>query len=696
MFLATVHPHSEGNGRANSLSTWWPGWFFFEPAAATGPQVSAASAVRRQLFLGALFYFALVFLCYLPVLPGGFLMDDHRLVKDDNDLVNGLNNLFNVWFAGDFSLSTVGWWAQWRLWGEHPAGYHVVNLLLQATSAVLLWRLLNRLKIPGAWLAAALFAVHPVCVNSVARMAELKNTLSLPFFLLSFLAYLHYESLALYPAAEVSETNRRRATLWYGLSFVAFVLALLSKTTTIMLPVILLGCAAWQRGRLTRLDLLHTAPHFLLSLAFGLMSVWYQKHQALAGQTLPPMNFLERLAIAGWNFWFYLGKALLPLHLSIVYIRWHPDIGTVLAYLPDLLVAAVFVLCWCFRRSWGRHALFALGCFLIALFPALGFVDAQFLVKFQVSDHLQYLPLIAPLVLVAAGLDRILRSRKIFVCAAAGLILALAGYTAQRARVYSSQESLMRDTLEKNPLASGAHNDLGVILAERKEYAAAEAHFAEALKADPANAEARMNFGQVLLVRGRVAEAREHLAAAVADNPASSEFHEKLGNALAELGRPEEAIIQLKLALRLTQKPHTNTRLALAGLLYATGNYREAASEYREILAAEPDLKEPLNNLAWLLATCPDAAVRNGAEAVEYAERACLLTLFKDPPPVATLAAAYAEAGRFPEAVVTADFATRLATAAHETQMAAMNQQLMMLYRAGRPWHEPPAANRSQ
>jgi Flp pilus assembly protein TadD len=423
------------------------------------------------------------------------------------------------------------------------------------------------------------------------------------------------------------------------------------------------------------------------------MSVWYQKHQALAGQSLPPSTFFERLAIAGWNFWFYLGKALLPLHLSVVYFRWKPDITTVTAYLPDLLVVAIFVLCWCFRHSWGRHALLALGCFVIALFPALGFVDAQFLVKFQVSDHLEYLPLIAPLALVAAWLASVL-GRKTFTLAAVVLMLILSGYTMQRAQVFSTQENLMRDTLEKNPLAWDAHNDLGVILAERKDFAGAEEHFTAALKSNPDNDEASLNLAQLLILQGRFEEAREHLATALKRNPANSDFHEKLADALSELGRPQEAIIQLKLALRLmTQKPHSQTRLALAGLLYATGAYREAVDQYHEILSVKPDLTEPLNNLAWILATCPDETLRNGSKAVEYAEYACLITKFKDPHTVGTLAAAYAEAGRFPEAVVTADFAIRLATATHEMQFASINEQLLMYYRAGKPWHEQPASN---
>src|SRR5262249_47606819 len=161
-------------------------------------------------------------------------------------------------------------------------------------------RLLARLRVPGAWVAGAVFAVHPVCVASVGRIAELKNTLSLPFFLLSFWAYLRYEQNALYAASETSAKPPLtpdpsphligRGQLWYGLSLVGSVLAFLSKSTTLVLPLMLLGCAAWQRGRITRRDLLHTSPHFIMALGYGLMALWFQKFQALAGETLEPRS----------------------------------------------------------------------------------------------------------------------------------------------------------------------------------------------------------------------------------------------------------------------------------------------------------------------------------------------------------------------------------------------------------------------
>jgi tetratricopeptide (TPR) repeat protein len=456
-----------------------------------------------------------------------------------------------------------------------------------------------------------------------------------------------------------------------------------------MLPVILIGHAVWKRGRITRTDWLHAAPFFILSLGFGLLSMWYQKNQALVGHSLPPANFLERLAMAGWNFWFYLGKALCPLHLSVVYFRWKPDITALTGWLPDLLVLGTFALSWIFRRSWGRHMQFTLGCFLVALFPSLGLMDAQYLVLFQVSDHLQYLPLIVPLVLVAGGLG-VATGRLIFLLAGGALVLTLAGYTFQRAQVFSTQESLMRDTLAKNPTAWGAHNDLGVILAERKNFTAAQAHFTASLAANSDNGDARLNLAQVLIVQGRNEEAKQQLEQAIASNRSNPVFHEKLAEAFAKLNEPQIAIAELNLTLKLDRKPHPHTRMTLATLLHSTGNYAGAIEQYRQILEAQPDLTEPLNNLAWLLATGPNANLRDGKKAVEYAEYACLVTKFKDPHLVGTLAAAYAEAGRFPEAIATGDFAATLAAANQDWQLAQIARQLLNYYRAGQAWHEQP------
>jgi Flp pilus assembly protein TadD len=644
-------------------------------------------------------------------LRGQFLWDD-LLVVHKNPLVTGELGLGSIWFRTDFPLTNVAFWLEWLAWGNHPMGYHVVNVLLHAASAVLLWRVLARLRIPAGWLAAMIFAVHPMCVASVAWISELKNTLSLPFFLLSILWYLRSDSqFRGSPSSGPQPSTLNPQPFWYWLSLLAFVLALLSKTSTVMLPVVLLGCAWWQRGRAGRQDWLRTSPFVALALAFGLMSVWFQAHGAIAGVAVQSENLWGRLAGAGMALWFYLGKALLPLHLSMIYSRWKIEVASAWSYLPLLLWCGLLVVCWAGRRSWGRHVLFGLGCFTVTLFPVLGFFDMYFLALSRVSDHFAYLPLTAFVALAAAGLgcglSRIfhtpeeltdnlpdqgcelsrLRGRVLGLVVGVGLVAGLAVLTTLRTQVFVSEEALWRDTLAKNPSAWCAHANLGWILASQQKYAEAREHLVASLKLNPENAQAHSNLGRVLALQGQFVEAEPEFQAAVRIKPKDAEIRRSYASALAEQGKKEDAMSQLRELLQL--KPDMEARSQLATLLYQAAKFGEAAAEYRQVLAVKPDQPEVLSNLAWLLATSPDSAVRNGADAVRFAEQCCRLTGYQRAQMISVLAAAYAEAGRFTEAVATAQKAIELARAGGDARSAAVNEQLLRLYRAGKPYHMP-------
>jgi len=639
---------------------------------------------------GALLLLILVLAVYLPILPGSLLMDDWRLIGADNPLVNGQFTIFNIWFQTDFTLSSAALWIEHALWGQHPAGYHLVNILLHATSAVLLWRILKTLKVPGAWLAGALYAVHPVCVNSVARAAEIKNTLSLPFFLLSILAYLHYEAVALYPRLENPDAGNRprdTGTSWYVLALMAFVAALLSKTSTVMLPLVLLACAAWQRGRLRAKDGVHVLPFFVLSLGFGLMSVWFQKYQALASitESLQPSSFAERLAVAGQVFWFYLGKALWPVNLCLVYPQWRTGASAWMSYLPHIALIAVLVAGWTFRRTWGRHVLLALVCFGVMLFPVLGLFDSQFLASWQVSDHLQYLPLIAPVALVAALVAWLPIAG--FRIAATILVVSLGGLTFQRATVFASLETLMRDTLAKNPAASKAHNDLGTVLAQRNDLSGAAEQFKAAIEAQPDNVSARANLGQAYAIMGQFADAEKEYQTALTYVRMDATTHDNYAELLRHEGRNQEALFHYRVAV-LSGPDILSTRLALASLAYQLRDPALTIAQYQAILQRQPGNLEALNNLAWLLATSSDDKVRNGGAAVTLAYRACALTEFKHPRFTGTLAAAYAEAGHFAEAVKMGELTVRLAGQSGDSGLVYSANQVLNRYRQNQPHRE--------
>jgi Flp pilus assembly protein TadD len=641
---------------------------------------------QLRIITGALAIVALIFIVYLPILPGNFVMDDAKLIGGGNALENGNLNLHTLWFGTDFTLATFGWWLEHLAFGNDPLGYHLVDLLLHAASCLLLWRVLAQLKIPGAWLAGVFFAVHPVCVNSVARIAELKNTLCLPFFLLSFSAYLQYEQAALYPAKD-DPKPRPAPVLWLTLSIVAFVLALLAKTTAVMLPVVLLLCAAWQRQRLVKKDFLHTAPYFALSLSFGLMSVWFQKNQALAGTdlVLVPETFWQRLAAAGGDLWFYLGKALVPVNLNIVYSRPPIDPHDWMAYAPLVLFIMSLAVCWHFRRTWGRHVLFALCCFAVTLFPALGFFDAQYQTMWSVSDHLLYNSLPAIIALATAALAIFVKELILPVAAAILLAVCLI-LSFQRAQVFGSEENLVRDTLKKNPAAWAAHNDLGTILAGDNDYAGAVREFTLSLQYDPNNLEARMNLGHALSLLGKFDEADNQFQQALKMDPDNAAMHKAYGEALSLQGKMPGAIRQLQLATAL--QPDAQTCSELASWLYAGGDPRLAVKFLRQSLSLDPDNPGTLNNLAWILATSPDDSLRNGKEAVNDAEKACRLTANKRPEMLTALGAAYAEEGDFSNAMTTIQTAITVATAAGNSSLVTADAQFLQLYRAGKPYRE--------
>ena len=277
-------------------------------------------------------------MAYRPSITGGFILDDDRLIYD-NDLIKASDGLCQFWCttkADDYwPVTNSTFWIEWRLWGMNSTGYHVTNLILHIVEALLIWIILRKLSIPGAFLAALIFAVHPVNVESVAWIAQRKNMMAMLFFLLSILWYLkdttvptasvgmaptcprriHCPLASLHPSPSILHSS-----LWYWLSLAAFVLAMLSKGSVVVLPVLLLGIIWWLRP-LTRLDLMRTAPFFLVAAVLAGVNVWFQTHGH--GEVIRIASFSERLLGAGGVVWFYLYKALLPLDLDFVYPQWH-------------------------------------------------------------------------------------------------------------------------------------------------------------------------------------------------------------------------------------------------------------------------------------------------------------------------------------------------------------------------------------
>ena len=485
---------------------------------------------------------AITFLAYAPSFRGGFVWDD-RLYLANNPLIKASDGLRRFWctteFTDYYALSNTSFWLEWRLWGDHTTGYRVTNVLLHTLNALLIWCLLARLGISGAWVAALVFAVHPVNVMSVAWISERKNVLSLLFALLSVLAFLRWDE--------------KRQWQWLGLAVAAFALALLSKTAIVMLPCALLLCLWWRHGTAKPRDFVAVAPFFVLSAAMGLVTIWFERQHGIGTQVVRDDGFLARLAGAGWAVWFYLGKALWPVHLNVIYPRWHINPKSPLAWLPLAGVGVVFLIFWRWRDRWGRGPLFGFGYYVAMLFPVLGFFDIGFMSYSLVADHWQYAALPGVIALVCAGAARIQR-RGWLTCCVTVVVGAFALSTARQTQIWCDDETLWHSTVARNPDAWMAHNNLGNDLLKRGRVVEAAQEYGATIRLKPDYANAHYNLGILLYQRGDYATATDEFRETVRLKPRSAEAHNNLGAALVQIGRTNEAAAEFEMAIQLAPR----------------------------------------------------------------------------------------------------------------------------------------------
>ncbi len=558
------------------------------PAPAVPPRPWPGSAARP---LGFLVICLAALAVYWPALTGPWLWDDDVDIPN-NELLRNAAGLWRIWVSPTtldyYPLKFTVQWVQWQLWGDAVLGYHLVNVALHAAGALLLWRVFARLGLRFAWLGALVFVVHPLNVESVAWMAELKNTLSLPPLLLALLAWF-----------EFSDHGRRRD---YRRALAWFLVALLCKTSVVMFPVALLLHAWWRRGTLARRDLTATAPFFALSLALGLVTLWFQAHRGMAGETVELGGPLARLALAGSSLAFYAGKALWPLDLFPIYPRWPIDPPAVWHALPWLGLGALAAFAGWRRRGLGRHLAFGVGWFVLHLAPVVGFVPISFMRFTWVMDHFAYVALPGLIGLALAALQvRPLRAG--VVVAAGGLVcLGLAAAARPYAATYASPRAFWTHALRGHPDAAVAHNNLGLAHYERGDLAGAIAAFENALRLDPGYFEARMNLGNMLARSGRADAGLALLAQAVAQRPRLAAAHYNHGVALKNAGRLPEALAAHTRAIEL--KPRFVDALDARGEVHRlAGRLEDARRDFLAALAVEPEHPEANQHLGIVLST---------------------------------------------------------------------------------------------
>ena len=573
-----------------------------QQSMASAPTTKTTSV--PQSWVCAFVLVLITLLAYQPVWRAGFIWDDDSYVTG-NQALRSLDGLQGIWSKPGttrqyYPLVFTGFWAEYHLWKLQPLGYHLVNVLLHALNAVLLWRMLRRLEIPGAWWAAAIFALHPVAVESVAWITERKNVLSCLFYLLAVLAYLRYRPL--------TDREAARACDWryYPLVLVLFLCALLSKTVTCSLPAVLLLLVWWKNGRVERRDVLALAPLFVLGVASGFMTTWMEKHAVGATGAEWTLSFVQRGLVAGRALWFYAGKLFWPRQLAFIYPHWEIDAGATWQYLFPVAALVVLIALWLLRSRAGRGPLVAVLCFAGTLVPALGFFDVYPFRYSYVADHFQYMACIG-LIALAVGASATVsqragrRGRALGALIGAVVLLVLGVCTWQQARVYQNLETLWSDTLAKNPNAWLAHNNLSTILLQEGRIEDAIWHYEQALRIKPDLAEAHYNLGNALFQAGKIQDAIWHWEQALRLQPDYAEAHYNLGCALFQAGRMSEAIEQYVQTIRIMPghaEAHNNLGLALAQV----GKIQDAIGHYEQALRSKPAYAEAHYNLGDALA----------------------------------------------------------------------------------------------
>jgi tetratricopeptide (TPR) repeat protein len=591
-------------------------------------------ALRVLLIVGAAVWI------YSPAFYGGWIWDDTVYVTTHLHL-NHQADLWKTWFAPGtqedyYPIDSAVLLFQWHLWHNHTFGYHLTNVFLHVVSALLLWRLLAKIGIRHAWLGGLLFTVHPLMVESVAWMVELKNTLSLPPLILAMCFYVDYE-----------ETKRDRG---YFLALGLFLVAMLCKASVMMLPTVILLYIWWKRGRITWADLKASLPFFAISLVLGLLTGRLQ-HQSPLPTTIA-LGWPSRFATAGWEMVFCLSKFFYPGTLLPVYPSGLVLSPTPLDLLPWLGLVILLGVLWFYRRSWGRHALLGFGFFLLNLVPVFAFALMNAATMIWTMDHVIYLPAIGLIGLCVAVwaqlIERISTFPRLIVLVMTALLMAsLAWQSHSHAKIYQNEETFWTYTLRYNPGSALVHSSLGSVYLQQARFAEAKKEFDEALRINPDDASAYNNLGLLQQRAGPMSEkpdaAIEHFRSSLQIEPNDPEVHYNFANTLVQAGHLPEAMEQYEQALKL--KPDfAEAHYSLGNALVQSGRLAEAAIQYEEAINLKPDYGDAHANLG-------NARLQLGQipQAIDQYEQALKITP-SDVDVRNTLGLVLMQTGRLPEA----------------------------------------------
>lgn len=574
----------------------------------------------------ALALLAAVVVSFLPALSAGFVWNDHTYVTE-NPTLDGLDGLRRIWtdpLANEqyYPLVFTTYWVEKRLWGLDPFGYHLVNVLLHAAAALLLWRFLKRLGLPAAWLAAAAFALHPVCVESVAWVTERKNTLSLVLTLLAAHAWLSWRAAAEERDAAAVESREkrkkrrgatapvpllRRPGVLFAAALALLTLALFAKTTASVLPAVLLVVVWWQRGRLRWADVRPLLPFFAVGIGLAFHTAWLEKHFVEAKGDEWAHGLVDRLALAGQVTAFYAGKLVWPVDLAFIYRRWTIDASSAVQWLPTAGWLAALAAAFAASRRGLRGPLAALLLFGGVVFPAMGFFDVYAMRYSWVADHFAYQAVAvgaASLVCgIAAALGRLAPAWRRAAGGAAVVGLVVLGSLSYRQTIpYRSPEALWLHTIALNPECFICHTNYGKELLDAGRTDEAVVHLERSLEIKPDALPTLLNLGRLEEGRGRFEKAEEHLRAALRLEPADVEIRIHLATVLTKAARLADAEREFREALRIPSHAAYLAHNGLGVVLVRTGRVEEGIGHMKECVRLRPDYERGRANLESVLA----------------------------------------------------------------------------------------------
>jgi tetratricopeptide (TPR) repeat protein len=528
---------------------------------------------------------------YWPIFSATWVWDDTIEILTNSEIHKSFESLVSIWINPQgldyFPLKTTLQWFEWHIWGANPLGYHLMSLGLHLFSSFIIWRIFKKLGFSLSWLGAILFLVHPLAVQSVAWVSELKNTLSLPFLLLSFDTFIDYENFCF--------SNKINSKRLFLLSLGYFILAMLAKSSVVMLPLILLLYIWCKRNSISKKDFISLSPFFLVSLILGIVTIFFQHTRAIAGESFEIGSFFERCYSSILIIGFYLKLFFFPLYLTPIYPRWSVDnlqVAIVLGWL-SLLTLLIYL----FRNNsvTSNKLLLGLGWFIINLIPVLGIIPMSFLKYAQVSDHFTYISIIGSIALITLFFSTLhdwVKNKKRYlsyaiILAKISMLIFLAYVSNSHAKDFQDDLSFYTKIITDNPSCWMAHDNLGNIYNDNKLYPEAIAEYNEVLKLNPHYAKAHFNLGLALVDFGNIPEGISHYKEAITLHPEVAEFHNNLGIALSLLGKSEEAILEFKNTLKLNSK-YSDAELNWGLVLARDKRIPEAIEHLKESIKLNP------------------------------------------------------------------------------------------------------------